>query len=168
MDQKKTGLLIKELRREKDLTQEQLSEILGVTNRSVSRWENGTNMPGIDLMIEMADFFAISIEELLDGERKEDMTDKKTAEVLIKAAEYSNEGQIAYSRKQRRIFIIALAAYGVFMVLDLQGLTEGIYGNIADAALGIVLGALVAGVLLTGRHMGKIRAFKQRILRRNK
>lgn len=43
MDQKKIGSFLKELRKEKELTQEQLSEILGVTNRSISRWENGVS-----------------------------------------------------------------------------------------------------------------------------
>lgn len=51
MDQKKTGRFLKELRREKGLTQEQLAERFGVTNRSVSRWENGVNMPDLDVMI---------------------------------------------------------------------------------------------------------------------
>lgn len=43
MDQKKIGTFLKELRREKQLTQEALAEILGVTNRSISRWENGVS-----------------------------------------------------------------------------------------------------------------------------
>ena len=53
MNQKKIGALLRELRREKNLTQEQLAKILGVTNRSVSRWENGVNMPDFDLVIEI-------------------------------------------------------------------------------------------------------------------
>ena len=86
MDQKKTGRLLKELRSEKGLTQEQLSEMLGVSNRSISRWENGVNMPDFDLVIELANYYQISIEELLDGERKENMIDKKTEETLLKVA----------------------------------------------------------------------------------
>ncbi len=54
MDQKKIGAFLKKLRAEKQLTQEQLAEILGVTNRSISRWENGVNMPDFDLVIEIA------------------------------------------------------------------------------------------------------------------
>lgn len=51
MDQKKIGAFLRELRSEKHMTQEQLAEILGVTNRSISRWENGVNMPDFDLGI---------------------------------------------------------------------------------------------------------------------
>ena len=50
MNQQKTGELLKHLRKEKGLTQEQLAEKLGVSNRSVSRWENGTTLPDISLM----------------------------------------------------------------------------------------------------------------------
>lgn len=51
MDQKKIGAFLRELRSEKHMTQEQLAEILGVTNRSISRWENGVNMPDFALGI---------------------------------------------------------------------------------------------------------------------
>lgn len=48
MNQKKIGEFLKELRKEKSMTLEQLAEVLGVTNRSISRWENGVNMPDFD------------------------------------------------------------------------------------------------------------------------
>ena len=82
MNQKKTGMFLKELRKEKQLTQEQLAEILGVTNRSVSRWENGVNMPDLDLVIEIANYYGVGIEEILDGERKSKIMDKKTEQRL--------------------------------------------------------------------------------------
>ncbi len=58
VDQKKIGAFLKELRGEKHLTQKQFAEILGVTNRSISRWENGLNMPDFDLVIEIAKYFS--------------------------------------------------------------------------------------------------------------
>ena len=69
MDQKKIGAFLKNLRNEKNLTQEQLAEMLGVTNRSISRWENGINMPDFDFIIEMAKYYGVSITEILNGER---------------------------------------------------------------------------------------------------
>ena len=56
MDQMKIGAYLKELRKEKDLTQEQIAEKFGVSQRSVSRWENGYTMPDISVLIEMADY----------------------------------------------------------------------------------------------------------------
>ena len=56
MNQQKIGQFLRECRKEKGITQEQLAEMLGVTNRSVSRWENGSNLPDLDILIEMVLF----------------------------------------------------------------------------------------------------------------
>ena len=60
MDQIKIGAFLKALRKEKNMTQEQLAEQLGVSNRTVSRWETGSNMPDISLLTEIAEFYDIS------------------------------------------------------------------------------------------------------------
>lgn len=69
MDTKKIGEFLKILRREKGLTQEQLAEILHVSGRTVSRWETGTNMPDLSILIQMAEFYTVDVKEILDGER---------------------------------------------------------------------------------------------------
>ena len=61
MNQMKIGVFIKELRKEKALTQEQLAEIFGVSRRTVSRWETGSNLPDLDILIEMADYFKVDL-----------------------------------------------------------------------------------------------------------
>ena len=70
MDQIKIGNFLKELRKEHNLSQEQLADRFNVSSRSVSRWENGKTMPDISMMIELADFYDIDIRDLLRGERK--------------------------------------------------------------------------------------------------
>ena len=69
MNQIKTGKLIAELRREKGYTQEELGKKLGVSNKTVSRWENGNYMPDIETLRLLGKEFSVSMEELLDGER---------------------------------------------------------------------------------------------------
>ena len=59
MDQKKIGNFLKELRKEKNITQEDLAEELNVSNRTVSRWENGNNMPDISLLTQIAQMIAV-------------------------------------------------------------------------------------------------------------
>ena len=61
MDQQKIGQFLRECKKEKGITQEQLAEMLGVTNRSVSRWENGSNLPDLDILIEMADYYDVEL-----------------------------------------------------------------------------------------------------------
>ncbi|MBO4241881.1 MAG: helix-turn-helix domain-containing protein [Clostridiales bacterium] len=92
MDQKKTGRFLKQLRNEKGLTQEQLANKFNVTNRSVSRWETGSNLPDISLLVEIADFYDVDVREIIDGERKSEMMDNEIREVADKMADYSNEG----------------------------------------------------------------------------
>ena len=93
MDQKKIGLLLKELRKEKNLTQEQLAEKFNISSRSVSRWETGTNLPDLSILVELADFYDIDIREIIDGERKNDMN-KETKETLNKVAEYAEQNAL--------------------------------------------------------------------------
>ena len=89
MDMKKIGSFLKELRKERGLTQEQLAEILAVSSRTVSRWETGTNMPDLSILIQIAEFYHVEIKEILDGERKSENMDKELKETLVKVADYS-------------------------------------------------------------------------------
>ncbi len=89
MDMKKIGGFLKKLRKEKGLTQEQLAEILLVSVRTVSRWETGTNMPDLSILIQIAEFYGVEIKEILDGERKSGIMDKELEETLFKVADYN-------------------------------------------------------------------------------
>ena len=89
MDQIKIGAFLKTLRREKNMTQEQLAEQLGVSSRTVSRWETGSNIPDISLLAELAEFYDVSIPELIDGERKSEIMNEEIKEVADKMADYA-------------------------------------------------------------------------------
>ena len=69
MDQIKIGKFIAALRKDKGLTQEQLGEKLGVTNKTISRWENGNYMPDVEMLPLLSKEFGVSINELISGER---------------------------------------------------------------------------------------------------
>ena len=76
MDAVKIGSFLKELRKEKNMTPEALAEVFSVSNRTISRWETGSNLPDISLLVEIADFYELDIREILNGERnpaKEDL-----------------------------------------------------------------------------------------------
>ena len=65
MDLQLIGKFIAELRKEQELTQEQLGEKLGVTNKTVSRWETGAYLPPAEALLAMSDLFSVSINEIL-------------------------------------------------------------------------------------------------------
>ena len=69
MDQIRIGKLIAECRKQKNLTQMQLSEKLGITDKAVSKWERGIAMPDTSIMLALCDILGISVNELLRGEK---------------------------------------------------------------------------------------------------
>ena len=115
MDQIKIGIFLKELRKEKGLTQEQLAEVLNVSNRTISRWETGSNMPDISMLVEIADFYSVSIPEIVQGERKSETMDQETRETAVAMAKYSqNEVKM---RKQKVVGIL-MSAFGIFVIVS--------------------------------------------------
>ena len=92
MDQKKIGKFISEKRKDLKLTQAQLAEKLGVTDKTVSRWENGNYMPDLSLLQQLSKELNVSINELLSGEKvsKEDYQ-QKFEENIISTIDYSNK-----------------------------------------------------------------------------
>lgn len=117
MDQQKVGSFLKELRREKGLTQEQLAEEFHTTNRSVSRWENGRNMPDISLLVELADFYDVDVRELIDGERKSEMMNEEVREVASKMADYAVE-----QKSKLLIWVRCISLAGVILMAFVLGL----------------------------------------------
>ena len=119
MDSQKIGAFLRVLRKEKNLTQEQLAEILNVSGRTVSRWETGTNMPDLSIMIELADYYDIDVKELLNGERNSEM-DKELKETLKTVAEYTDEQKKAAVKASNygfvTIFIISAIAILIQMI----------------------------------------------------
>ena len=113
LDQKKTGQFLKSLRNEKGLTQEQLAKQFNVSNRSVSRWETGTNLPDISLLVEIADFYDVDVREIIDGERKSEMMDKETKEVAEKMAVYAGNEK---GRLLRGVQIAGIAGVCVTLI----------------------------------------------------
>ena len=169
MNQQKIGQFLKELRTKRSLTQEQLAEVLGVSNRSISRWENGVTMPDFDLLIQIAEFYDVEIGEILDGERKSDDMDRKTEETLFKVADYTNAEKREFPKRIRYLFLIGIACMLIYSGIDVFELSQvQPYKAVAEFALGLVTGGLITGALYTSRHMSKIRAAKMRLLKRNK
>lgn len=88
MNAKKIGAFLKRLRKEKGITQEQLAEILGVSGRTVSRWETGNNLPDLSILVQIAEFYDVEIKEILNGERIGENMNSELKETLLKVADY--------------------------------------------------------------------------------
>lgn len=113
MDQSKIGKFIAECRKDNKLTQEQLAEKLGVTSKSISRWENGKTMPDLSLMRPLCDILDITMNELISGERIDKKEyQKKSEENIINTINYSNK-----KTKFFKIFLGCLITIFLILVL---------------------------------------------------
>ena len=118
MEQKKIGNFLKELRKEKGITQEQFAEVLGVSGRTVSRWETGNNMPDISLLVAIAEFFEVSIPEVINGERKSENMDEEIKEVAETLSDYASAEKETMIKEVRGQSLIGAVAIVVYCILD--------------------------------------------------
>ena len=167
MNQIKIGEFLKELRKEKGLTQEQLAEKLNVSRRTVSRWETGNNLPDLDVLIEMADYYEVDLRELLDGERKSEEMNKEMEETVLKVADYSNEEKNRLMKNLHFFSKVGVIAFTIFIVLEYFGLADsGITENIASFCCGMAFAMSIVAVIYTSRYIYKFTTFKKRLLQR--
>lgn len=115
MDQIKIGAFLKALRKTKELTQEQLAEKLNVSNRTVSRWETGSSMPDIGMLVALAEFYDVSIPEIIYAERKSENMNQETRETAAVMAEYSRNEVKAGKQK---VIGILMSAFGLFIIVS--------------------------------------------------
>jgi len=131
MNQIKIGSFFKMLRKEKGLTQEQLAEQLNVSSRTVSRWETGSNMPDISLLVQIAEFYDVSIPEIIDGERKSENMNEEVKDALQKIAEYDEmlKNKEANSTKIAYCVTFSICAITILIQMYLNGQTSLIAGE---------------------------------------
>ena len=117
IDQIKIGSFLRELRKEKELTQEQLAEKFGVSSRSVSRWENGNTMPELGILVELADYYEVDIKEIIDGERKSEIMKKEEKETLRKVADYAEVEKKLVVRRRCIVTFVATVSCMLFILV---------------------------------------------------
>lgn len=143
MDQIKMGKFIAALRKEKGLTQEKL----GVTNKTVSRWENGNYMPDVEMLSLLSEEFGVSINELISGERLAAEDFKKAADnnlvTALSSSTFTLKEKIAFFKKKwlhehiSTIVLCVIAWIGIIIWTALK-----LRGSDSYALLGAVGGML--------------------------
>ncbi|MFR0986803.1 MAG: helix-turn-helix domain-containing protein [Frisingicoccus sp.] len=116
-----------------------LAETLNVSSRTVSRWETGSNMPDISLLVELSEFYQVSIPEIINGERKSEKMNQETKDIAIKMAEYSKN---ELNTEKRKIINALLMVFGVFIIISALAIfpNESSWGSIY---------AIIGGAILT-------------------
>ncbi len=118
MDMQKIGSFLAELRKEKNLTQDELGAQIGVTNKTISRWETGNYLPPVEMLQTLGDNFGVSINEILNGERISDGNYKDISEQNIKSALTISESVIAKHKKIMN-WVIAVVVAALYITVSL-------------------------------------------------
>ena len=139
MDQLKIGKFIAECRKQKQLTQLQLADKLGITDKAISKWERGIAMPDTSIMLELCDILCISVNELLNGEmiNMENSNEKNEQLLLDMAKELETKNKIIWS-SMWAIIIVSMTALiaGIFIAAFL--IPEGIWQLVTIIGICIV------------------------------
>lgn len=167
MDQKNVGSFLRELRKEKQLTQEQLAERFGVTNRSVSRWETGSNMPDLSILVELADFYGVDIRDIIDGERKGEDMNKEEKERLQLVADYAETEKNTLLMRLRIISIVGLVSLiaGLTMMVISRDNNLPIYDYLMGTLMGVAIGALLVAVFYSTGVLENMRKRKRTLMK---
>lgn len=158
MDLIKIGKFISELRHEKNLTQEDLGEKIGVTNKTISRWENGNYLPSIDAFQILSKEFCVSINELLCGEKISEENYKKMADETIvsvlKANNFSLNEKCEFWKKKwmKAHFVLMVSSILLAVVI----ISYGFFTHMNLVIECTVLGIFIFYILLYNRMMAYV------------
>ena len=156
MDQVKIGAFLKALRKEKNLTQEALAEQLGVSGRTVSRWETGCNMPDIGILVGIAEFYDVSIPEIIAGERKSETMNQETKDTAAAMAEY---GRKEVKTGKLKVVGYLAAAFGLFIIVSALTMFP------SESSWGSIYATFGSMVLLIGIYISTRTLFAKRLHR---
>jgi len=137
MDIVKIGKYIAENRKKKNLTQEQLAEKLGVTSKTISRWENGNYMPDIALLKPLSEELDVTLNDLLSGEKIEkEQYQEKSEENIVNTIDYTNK---KISEKNNLIGLL-LVIFGIVCSITAMSIfpSESSWGSIYSILGGII------------------------------
>ena len=127
MNQIKIGRYIAECRKKANLTQMQLAEKLGITDKAISKWERGVAMPDTSIMLELCDILCISVNELLSGEKISVENNQKNEQLLLDMANELEKKNKTIWSSMWAIMIVSMTALlaGIFIAAFL--IPEGVW-----------------------------------------
>lgn len=157
MNQEKIGKFIAKCRKDKKMTQTELAEKLNVTDKSISNWENGRNMPDLSLFKPLCEELGITINDLISGEKiSKNNYQEKFEENIVNTIDYSTKKINKYNHTISLILII----FGLFISLSAIMIfpSESSWGSIYSV-FGIII--FVIGVF---KMLSKIKYYKRLLL----
>lgn len=149
MNQKCIGEYIAVKRKEKNLTQEQLAEKLNISNKSISKWENGKCMPDYSIVEQLCQELSISLSELMDGEDTAQgclkvCDETQLLDLLRRTQELEKQKEVLYG-----ILLIVLGIASNSMSKTISG--SDVKDFIAGLLMGLAIVEVIAGIVIIGK-----------------
>jgi len=149
MNQLATGKFISQKRREKNLTQEQLAEKLGVTNKTISKWETGKCMPDYAIVKNLCEELEITLAELMDGEDAGEKSvrtydDEQIIDLLRRTQELEKQKNLLYG-----ILIIVMGIASQALSHTMGG--SGVQDFFSGLLMGLSIAEMLAGIYIVGK-----------------
>jgi len=157
MNSKKIGDYIYLLRKAKNLTQKDLADQLGVTDKAVSKWERGAGYPDISILRPLSDVLGTSINELLEGETLE-ASETTSKEELDNALEYADR-IMTLKKRNKGNFVAALLAILLFLAIFTCVIVNVAVNHRLSWSLLVIAGCVLGGSLLIPPFLWKMRGF---------
>lgn len=150
MNQERIGKFISELRKKNNMTQEQLAEAIGVTNKSISRWENGKTMPDISMLKDLSNKLNCTIPELLNGRKMTQQELIELKETIDNLIDYQASQQIKNDRKASKYNLIGCIALVLALLNNVYGYLNYIFTpNIVEFVQGGLLGISICANMIS-------------------
>lgn len=150
MNQKQIGRFIAQKRKEKNLTQMQLAEVLGVSNKTVSKWENGNCMPDYSIIKPLCKELEITVSELMDGEEKDDIhenaEDMRIMFLLRRVYSLEKQNKTIYG------FLVIVLGVTFLVISRLLG-GSNFTDFFSGVFLGLSIGLMIMGIYVIGKNL---------------
>lgn len=166
MDATKCGAFIAKLRNEREMTQKDLSEVLNVSDKAISRWETGKGYPDVSSLMALSEFFSVSVNELLSGKRIDIEKLSTTADENVLEAIRKNERANEKQKKQVAIYtLLLIIAISPVLIILAKNLFEAFkteieVENILTSVISIVIAAAVLIVgLIKGGNLSLLHSY---------
>lgn len=159
------GEQIKNYRKTAGLTQEQVANYLGVSTPAVNKWEKGNNMPDISILVDIADYYDISIPEIISGERKSEMMNEEERKIAKTMSDYATTEKEKIFKEMKLQSVMGVCALVLYWILHETGayMYNDVLGKLTGYCETLVSVSVIMMAAFTTGSLSKVRSKSRKV-----
>ncbi len=159
------GEQIKNYRKTEGLTQEQVANYLGVSTPAVNKWEKGNNMPDISILVDIADYYDISIPEIISGERKSEMMNEEERKIAKTMSDYATTEKEKIFKEMKLQSVMGVCALVLYWILHETGayMYNDVLGKLTGYCETLVSVSVIMMAAFTTGSLSKVRSKSRKV-----